>query len=187
MNLLAEFANRDSSACLTSLKCSKGIFVLMFSRLNIFCTVLNPNKIIFIVKARYSLHINCGGQATRIGKTIFEQDTENEGAAKFVPRKAEWGYSSSGEFNPRIPVNNYIAQNTSLLRMNGAELYEDARLAATSLTYYGRCLAKGNYTVTLYFSEIVFVDDDSYASLGRRFFDIYIQVLSAIFPVVINL
>lgn len=91
-------------------------------------------------------------------------------------RKPEWGYSSSGEFwNPRIPSGLYITQNTSALKMNDTELYRQARLAATSLTYYGRCLAKGNYTVTLYFSEIVFADDNSYRSLGRRFFDIYIQ------------
>uniref|UniRef100_A0A803LEF8 non-specific serine/threonine protein kinase n=1 Tax=Chenopodium quinoa TaxID=63459 RepID=A0A803LEF8_CHEQI len=126
--------------------------------------------------SRYSLHINCGGEEARIGKNTFEQDNESDGAAKFVPRKAEWGYSSSGDFrNRRLPTDLYIAENKSTLQMNDAELYKDARLAATSLTYYGRCLAKGNYTVTLYFSEIVFADDSSFVSLGRRFFDIYIQ------------
>ena len=127
-------------------------------------------------EARYSLHINCGGQKTRIGKVTFQQDSDNDGGAKFVPRYAEWGYSSSGVFWKPI-VHNFIAQNTSLLRMNDTTLYEEARLAATSFTYYGRCLAKGNYTVTLYFSEIVFDDVKSFKSLGRRFFDIYIQVL----------
>ncbi|XP_021859161.1 probable leucine-rich repeat receptor-like serine/threonine-protein kinase At3g14840 isoform X2 [Spinacia oleracea] len=141
--------NLDTSTCMTSFRCSK---------------------------ARYSLHINCGGRRTRIGETTFEQDNESDGAAKFVPRRAEWGYSSSGEFwNPRFPTDLYIAQNSSELKMNGTELYEEARLSATSLTYYGRCLAKGNYTVTLYFSEIVFADNNSFLSLGRRFFDIYIQ------------
>uniref|UniRef100_A0A803LN53 non-specific serine/threonine protein kinase n=1 Tax=Chenopodium quinoa TaxID=63459 RepID=A0A803LN53_CHEQI len=126
--------------------------------------------------SRYSLHINCGGEEARIGKTTFEQDNESDGAAKFVPKKAEWGYSSSGEFwNRRLPTDLYIAENKSTLLMNDTELYKDARLAATSLTYYGRCLAKGNYTVTLYFSEIVFADNNSFVSLGRRFFDIYIQ------------
>ncbi|XP_048492453.1 probable leucine-rich repeat receptor-like serine/threonine-protein kinase At3g14840 isoform X2 [Beta vulgaris subsp. vulgaris] len=145
----ARESNLDSSVCIRSLKCSK---------------------------VRYSLHINCGGQETRIGNTTFQQDDEFEGAAKFLPRKAEWGYSSSGEFwNPRFPFANYIAQDNSTLTMNDTELYKQARLAATSLTYYARCLAKGNYTVTLYFSEIVFRNNNSFWSLGRRFFDIYIQ------------
>ncbi|KAG6634344.1 hypothetical protein CIPAW_12G112100 [Carya illinoinensis] len=33
----------------------------------------------------------------------------------------------------------------------------------------------GKYTVRLHFAEIVFTDDETYSSLGRRIFDIYIQ------------
>ena len=150
--------------------------------------LLNSNSIFaFVNKARYSLHINCGGQETRTEKGRFEQDNEDEGAAKFIPRTAEWGYSSSGEFwNPRFPTGNFIAQSSTKLKMNDTQLYQEARLAATSLTYYGRCLARGNYTVTLYFSEIVFKNNNTYFGLGRRFFDIYIQV-STIFSFTLRL
>lgn len=59
--------------------------------------------------------------------------------------------------------------------MNDSELYMKARLSTLSLTYYGRCLANGNYTVTLHFAEIIFRDNRSFQSLGRRMFDVYVQ------------
>ena len=61
--------------------------------------------------------------------------------------------------------------------MDDSQLYTNARLAPVSLTYYGRCLANGNYTVTLHFAEIIFRDNRSYESLGKRAFDIYVQVI----------
>lgn len=128
----------------------------------------------FHCEARYSLHINCGGKETINGDVVYEQDDEAGGAAKFVPRRPEWGFSSSGEFWFRKISSDYIARNNSILRMDGSELYMEARISATSLTYYGSCLGEGNYTVTLHFSEIVFADN-SVDSLGRRIFDIYIQ------------
>ncbi|KAK9706854.1 hypothetical protein RND81_07G156500 [Saponaria officinalis] len=127
----------------------------------------------FHCKARYSLHINCGGKETKVGKTTYEEDDEAGGVAKFVPRKAEWGFSSSGWFWHEKIKSTYLAKSNSL-KMSDSKLYSDARLAATSLTYYGACLGKGNYTVTLHFSEIVFVNG-SFSGLGRRIFDIYIQ------------
>ena len=57
-----------------------------------------------------------------------------------------------------------------------AQLYMSARLSAISLTYYGFCLASGQYTVFLHFAEIMFTNDSTYTSLGRRLFDVYIQV-----------
>lgn len=53
----------------------------------------------------------------------------------------------------------------------------DARLSPLSLTYYGFCLKNGNYTVNLHFAEIMFTDDRTSSSLGRRIFDVYVQVL----------
>ena len=67
----------------------------------------------------------------------------------------------------------YIAvSNSSLL----PDLYTNARVAPVSLTYFGYCLENGNYLVTLHFAEILFTDDNTYRSLGRRIFDIYVQV-----------
>nr|POF08863.1 putative leucine-rich repeat receptor-like serine/threonine-protein kinase [Quercus suber] len=127
-------------------------------------------------KEQYSLHINCGGIATTIGNIEFEEDQDPAGIAKFVPVGNSWGLSSSGNFwDVDSTSNHYIATNVSILRMNNSELYTSARLSPLSLTYYARCLANGNYTVKLYFAEIVFRDNRSFYSFGRRIFDVYIQ------------
>ncbi|XP_059435623.1 probable LRR receptor-like serine/threonine-protein kinase At1g07650 isoform X2 [Corylus avellana] len=127
-------------------------------------------------KDRYSLHINCGGSATTIGNIEYEGDQNQAGPAKFVPNTASWGFSSSGNFwDVNSNSDQYIANNVSILRMNNSELFTSARLSPLSLTYYAQCLANGNYTVKLYFAEIVFRDNKSFYSLGRRMFDVYIQ------------
>ncbi|KAM7530498.1 hypothetical protein LguiB_033908 [Lonicera macranthoides] len=111
-----------------------------------------------------------------IGNTVFEPDENSAGSAKFVPLNANWGTSSTGDFWGRNrTINDYTATNVSVLRVNDSELYTTARLSPLSLTYYGRCLANGNYTVTLHFAEIILRDNRSFQSLGRRIFDVYIQ------------
>jgi hypothetical protein len=126
---------------------------------------------------RYSLYINCGGSPTTIGKIDYKGDEDEAGAAKFVHYTDNWGFSSSGNFwDVNRTADQYIANNVSILRVNNSELFTSARLSPLSLTYYARCLANGNYTVKLYFAEIVLRDNRSFHSLGRRIFDIYIQV-----------
>jgi hypothetical protein len=123
------------------------------------------------------LHINCGGSTTTIGNIEYEGDQSHAGPAKFVPNIANWGFSSSGNFwDVDRSSDQYIANNVSMLRMNNYELFTSAWLSPLSLTYYARCLVNGNYTVKLYFAEIVLRDNRSFYSLGRRIFDIYIQV-----------
>ncbi|KAL5989815.1 hypothetical protein ACLOJK_010709 [Asimina triloba] len=56
-----------------------------------------------------------------------------------------------------------------------SSLYTTARVSPLSLTYYGLCLMNGNYTVRLHFVEIVFTAGNTFGSLGRRIFDVYIQ------------
>lgn len=70
----------------------------------------------------------------------------------------------------------YIATNTFSLNVTGPEFYKTARLAPTSLKYYGLCLRQGSYRVRLHFAEIMFSNDSTYSSLGRRIFDVSIQV-----------
>jgi hypothetical protein len=65
--------------------------------------------------------------------------------------------------------------------MINPELYMKARISPLSLTYYAFCLENGNYTVNLHFAEIEFTNDTTYYSLGRRIFDIYIQVIIIIY------
>jgi hypothetical protein len=71
-----------------------------------------------------------------------------------------------------------MANNVSVLTMHDYELYMNARVSPLSLTYYVQCLANGKYTVRLHFAEIVFRGNKSFYSLGRRIFDVYIQVLN---------
>ncbi|KAK2969560.1 hypothetical protein RJ640_017417 [Escallonia rubra] len=104
---------------------------------------------------------------TTIGKTTYEADQNSAGSAKFYPSAKNWGTSSTGQFWDRLSASNeYTAKNVSVLRMSDSELYTTARLSPLSLTYYARCLANGDYTVTLHFAEIIFRDDQSYQSLG---------------------
>ncbi|XP_035543987.1 probable leucine-rich repeat receptor-like serine/threonine-protein kinase At3g14840 [Juglans regia] len=133
-------------------------------------------KNIRCTKDRYSVHINCGGKAITSGNIKYEEDLDPAGPAKFVLGSENWGISSSGQFwDINRTSNVYIANNVSTLRMNSSELYTSARLSPLSLTYYVRCLANGNYRVTLSFAEIVFRENRSFYSLGRRIFDVYIQ------------
>ncbi|KAB2616053.1 LRR receptor-like serine/threonine-protein kinase [Pyrus ussuriensis x Pyrus communis] len=67
---------------------------------------------------------------------------------------------------------NYIATS---LNITGPDLYRTARIALLSLKYYGLCMLKGNYKLRLYFSEIMFTDDQTFSNLGKRLFDISIQ------------
>ncbi|KAL3849318.1 hypothetical protein ACJIZ3_011200 [Penstemon smallii] len=126
----------------------------------------------------YSLHINCGGsEYIKDRVTTYGEDSSSDGASNFVSRsELRWGFSSTGHFldDNREP-DSYIWRNSSNIIGQNPQLYTDARLSPLSLTYYGFCLQNGNYTVNLHFAEIMFTDDRTYSSLGRRIFDVYIQ------------
>ncbi|CAK9151743.1 unnamed protein product [Ilex paraguariensis] len=125
----------------------------------------------------YLLRINCGGRAVPDGRNTYQDDT-NLGGPSFLYQGSNWGFSSTGHFLDDDRTGDpYISRNISSLSANTSELYMDARLSPLSLTYYAFCLLNGNYSVDLHFAEIVFTDDRTYSSLGRRIFDIYIQVL----------
>ncbi|KAI5554395.1 hypothetical protein BDE02_19G009600 [Populus trichocarpa] len=128
------------------------------------------------IAKRYSVHINCGGPEATIGNTIYEADDEPGGAAKYAFKREDWQTSTSGHFwDVPASLDNYIAQNKSMLRMDNSVLYTNARLTPLSLTYHVPCLVNGNYTIKLHFAEIVMRDNRSYYSLGRPIFDVYIQ------------
>ncbi|KAL4627271.1 hypothetical protein ACB092_05G156200 [Castanea dentata] len=124
----------------------------------------------------YSLHINCGGKETTVGRIKYEGDEDPAGLAKYFHVKTNWGFSNTGHFwDIDITPNDYLANNVSILTMENSQLYTSARLSPLSITYYARCLANGNYLVKLHFAEIVFKSTISSYSLGRRIFDVYIQ------------
>ena len=127
------------------------------------------------------MHINCGGKAAIIGKIKYEGDEDPAGAAKFVHASENWGFNSTGHFWDVTPsLNDYLATNLSL-QMDNSQLYTSACLSPLSITYYARCLVNGNYTVKLHFAEIVFRGNRSSYSLGRRIFDVYVQVFNHIY------
>ncbi|PPD74817.1 hypothetical protein GOBAR_DD28248 [Gossypium barbadense] len=124
----------------------------------------------------YSVNINCAGGATTINGIDYEGDEDLGGPAKYFPLRETWETSSTGLFwDTDVTSRDFISQNVSILRIKNSALYTTARLSPLSLTYYFRCLANGNYTVTLHFAEIVIRDNRSYQSLGRRIFDVYVQ------------
>ena len=92
------------------------------------------------------MHINCGGNEANVNDIESDMYTVPNRSALF---------------------------NVSML---DSELYTTARVSPLSLTYYGLCLINGNYTIKLHFAEIIFTSDRSFVSLGKRIFDVYIQV-----------
>ncbi|XP_010246509.1 PREDICTED: probable leucine-rich repeat receptor-like serine/threonine-protein kinase At3g14840 [Nelumbo nucifera] len=127
----------------------------------------------------YKLHINCGGRELSIGDITYAADQETPASSKFFQNsKYNWAFSSTGYFlDDDKTVDDYTFSTTSIPLNNpgNSELYKSARLSPLSLTYYGYCLGKGNYTVKLHFAEIIFTNGQNYSSLGRRIFDVYIQ------------
>ncbi|KAJ0102950.1 hypothetical protein Patl1_04932 [Pistacia atlantica] len=130
-------------------------------------------------KTWYSLHINCGVKdVVADANTKYEADTDPAGPSRFFTSRTNWGFSSTGHFlDDDTPWKTYIWQNTNTSRLltNDSELYTRARLSPISLTYYGYCLGNGNYTVNLHFAEIMFTDDNTFSSCGKRILDVYIQ------------
>lgn len=94
--------------------------------------------------------------------------------------RQNWAFSSTGNFMDNdVESDVYIMTDSHALHTFTdpvSELYTTARASPLSLTYYGLCLMNGNYTVKLHFAEIVFTNDSTFTSLGRRLFDVYLQV-----------
>ncbi|KAE8667584.1 hypothetical protein F3Y22_tig00112399pilonHSYRG00065 [Hibiscus syriacus] len=128
---------------------------------------------------KYSLHINCGGKELNIsGDGKYEADRELRGASMFYLGH-NWAFSSTGNFiDNDIDADDYLVTNTSALSIVSAiraEFFTTNRISFLCLTYYGLCLMKGNYTVSLHFAEIIFKNDRSYYDIGKRIFDVFIQ------------
>ncbi|KAL8457538.1 hypothetical protein ACS0TY_035411 [Phlomoides rotata] len=127
----------------------------------------------------YSLNINCGCKKVSISNnTTYEANLEARGASMYYMSK-NWAFSSTGNFMDNdLNVDNYIDTSVSTLYNTTSPLsmlYRTAHVYPLSLTYYGLCLLNGNYTVNLHLAEILFTDDSSFNSLGKRIFDVYLQ------------
>ncbi|KAM5587282.1 putative LRR receptor-like serine/threonine-protein kinase [Rosa sericea] len=130
---------------------------------------------------RYAnISIKCGGPELRGSDGIlYEAENSTLGPATFsVTSTEKFAVSNVGMFadrkNPDYVVN-------TLAQVTGTdvtpELFQTSRLSPGSLRYFGLGLENGPYTVTLQFAETVFLDRalQTWKSLGRRLFDIYIQ------------
>ncbi|KAI3675046.1 hypothetical protein L1987_84628 [Smallanthus sonchifolius] len=122
-----------------------------------------------------SLYINCGGGRLKIGNKEYQSDQESGGASYFYAVDGRWGFSNTGNFLDEGLRDSYIITQPSAAPKKTSDLYTNARVSALSLTYYAYCMHNGSYNVSLHFAEIIFTDDRTYSSLGRRVFDIYIQ------------
>ncbi|KAJ0516924.1 putative non-specific serine/threonine protein kinase [Helianthus annuus] len=121
-----------------------------------------------------SFAINCGGsEITSSSQIVYDQENETLGAATYyVTSERRWGVSNAGQReNPA-----YTASLARQFNSLDSALFQTARISAGSLRYYGLGLENGNYTVNLQFAELQIEDGPTWRSLGRRVFDIYIQV-----------
>ncbi|XP_040374409.1 probable LRR receptor-like serine/threonine-protein kinase At1g53430 isoform X3 [Rosa chinensis] len=129
----------------------------------------------------HSLFINCGGEETHdaVGN-VYDQD--NDTSVFYLSPKRNWARSSVGNCYDSISNGN----SSKLLKSircglsSEAHLYDNARTSPVSLKYYGFCLHKGKYNVTLHFAEIVDEVTDiheviDFRSTSKRVFDVYIQ------------
>jgi len=122
------------------------------------------------------LFINCGGSEGEFEGNNYVGDLRLDGISTFDLRNdGQWAYSSTGVFMGKVDAD-YVARNTFSLNISGPDYYQNARLSPLSLNYYGLCLPNGNYKVKLHFAEIMYTDDQTFRSLGRRIFDVSVQV-----------
>ncbi|KAD3066740.1 hypothetical protein E3N88_34620 [Mikania micrantha] len=109
-----------------------------------------------------------------VGDKEYQRDQDPGGASNFFSID-RWGFSNTGHFLDEGSPDTYIVELPSDFSTNMTELYKNARTSGLSLTYYGICMRSESYNVSLHFAEIIFTNDETYSSLGRRLFDIYIQ------------
>ncbi|RDY01892.1 putative LRR receptor-like serine/threonine-protein kinase, partial [Mucuna pruriens] len=100
----------------------------------------------------YNFAIKCGGpQITSTDGIVYEMDNATLGPATYFVTDAD-----------RWAVSNFTGTVNS-------ELFQTARLSASSLRYYGLGLENGFYNITLQFAETAILEaNNTWKSLGRR-------------------
>ncbi|KAI9160944.1 hypothetical protein LWI28_012972 [Acer negundo] len=125
----------------------------------------------------YNFSIKCGGpQITSSNGIVYERDNTTLGPSSyFVTNTSRWGVSNVGYFTGSNNPQYTSFSQSQFTNTLDSELFQTARISASSLRYYGLGLENGNYNVTLQFAEMDILDTTSWESIGRRKFDIYIQ------------
>ncbi|KAG5564470.1 hypothetical protein RHGRI_000605 [Rhododendron griersonianum] len=126
--------------------------------------------------------INCGGpEIISSSQIVYEWDNETLGPATYYETSTKrWAVSNVGHFNDILNNPQYTSVSSSQINTLDSELLQTARISPGSLRYFGLGLDNGNYNVTLEFAETSFFNPPAWQSLGRRVFDIYIQVSAAL-------
>ncbi|CAH2061021.1 unnamed protein product, partial [Thlaspi arvense] len=137
------------------------------------------NAIVAKEYANFNFSVNCGGLEIRSNSgALYEKDEEALGPASFFVSKTQrWAVSNVGLFTGSN-TNQYIALSSFFIQSpntSDSELFKSARLSASSLRYYGLGLDNGGYTVTVQFSDAQIQGSNTWRSLGRRVFDVYVQ------------
>ncbi|XP_015695988.2 probable LRR receptor-like serine/threonine-protein kinase At1g56140 [Oryza brachyantha] len=126
----------------------------------------------------YSFAVDCGSNKSvrASDNTVYEVDATNLGGASYyVTGQTRWGISNVGKFN-EAPNGSYLMYSSQQFQNPlDSELFQTARMSPSSLRYYGLGLENGNYTVLLEFAEFAYPDTQTWQSIGRRVFDIYVQ------------
>lgn len=132
--------------------------------------------------ADFNFAINSGGQQiTSSDSILFERDNKTLGPASYyVTNTNRWAVSNVGHFTGSSNPQYIITSGSQFTNTLDSELFQTARISASSLRYYGLGLENGNYTVRLEFAETQIVETNSWEGLGRRLFDIYIQVCTSL-------
>lgn len=112
---------------------------------------------------------------------LYETDDSPLGQAAFYVTSTEkWAVSNAGLVNDTRKNPLFLVDTTAVVTGTDVTpyLFSTSRVSQGSLRYYGMGLENGPYTVTLHFAETVYESRTSqtWKSLGRRVFDIYIQV-----------
>ncbi|KAL9146169.1 hypothetical protein ABFS82_13G092300 [Erythranthe guttata] len=165
----------DEPACQPNMNRNVNLFKGS-STVNTLQRILPCTRDVGCPKYKCSLHVNCGGENLNLKESnrrvIYEGDTGGD-AARFLSDNY-WGFVSTGDFIDE-PIYQHSRSIVTTSTTNLPDLYSRARLSPLSLTYFHYCLENGSYNVSLHFAEILFANDSTYHSLGRRMFDIYIQ------------
>uniref|UniRef100_A0A0E0LS96 non-specific serine/threonine protein kinase n=1 Tax=Oryza punctata TaxID=4537 RepID=A0A0E0LS96_ORYPU len=128
--------------------------------------------------ADYSFAVDCGSNRSIRGldNTMYELDFMDLGdSSYYVTSQTRWGVSNVGKLFQAPNDSKIIYSNAKIQNAVDPELLQTARMSPSSLRYYGLGLENGNYTVLLQFAELGYPDSNTWKSLGRRVFDIYIQ------------
>ncbi|CAL5014883.1 unnamed protein product [Urochloa decumbens] len=125
-----------------------------------------------------SVAVDCGSSRSTSGSdnSMYQPDDSKLGPASYyVTGDTTWGVSNVGKSMDASDYSYIIYSSRQFQSTLDSELFQTARMSPSSLRYYGFGLQNGNYTVTLQFAEFNFEDSQTWKSVGRRVFDIYVQ------------